>query len=95
MGYSRQEMETSIIWDDATKRATVYTCSPISMRKLTKLAEEFPDDYRLTWTEGTTGNITAMRFEVDARFIRFRKPATEAQREAAKVNAAKLHSASK
>lgn len=77
--YSRQEMETSIVWDDAQKTARVYTASPITMRKLEKLSAQFPDVYRRTWTEETGGKVTAAKYEVDARFIRFGKPATEAQ----------------
>lgn len=77
--YSRQEMETSIVWDDAQKTAKVYTASPISLRKLERLSAQFPDVYRRTWTEQTGGKVTAAKYEVDARYIRFGKPATEAQ----------------
>ena len=77
--YSRQEMETSIVWDDAQKTARVYTASPVTMRKLEKLAAQFPDVYRRTWTEETGGKVTAAKYEVDARYVRFGKPASEAQ----------------
>lgn len=77
--YSRQEMETSIVWDDAQKTARVYTASSVTMRKLEKLAAQFPDVYRRTWTEETSGKVTAAKYEVDARYVRFGKPASEAQ----------------
>lgn len=92
MGYSRQEQETSIVWDDEQKTANVYTASPKSMRKLEKLAAQFPDVYRCTWTEETGGNVTAARYEVDARYIRFGRPASAAQVEASRANAVKMHS---
>ena len=92
MGYSRQEQETSIVWDDEQKTANVYTASPITMRKLEKLAVQFPDVYRRTWTEETGGNVTAARYEMDARYIRFGRPASAAQVEASRANAVKMHS---
>ncbi len=79
MGYSRQEMETSVLWDDEQKTAKVYTASTITMRKLDKLAAQFPDVYRRTWMEETGGKVTAAKYEVDARYVRFGKPASEAQ----------------
>lgn len=79
MGYSRQEQETSIVWDDEQKTANVYTASPITMRKLERLSAQFPGVYKLLWTEETGGKVTAAKYEVNARYIRFGKPATEAQ----------------
>jgi hypothetical protein len=49
------------------------------MRKLDNLAAQFPDVYLRTWTEETGGKVTAAKYEVNARYIRFGKPATEAQ----------------
>ena len=92
MGYSRTEQETCIVWDDEQKTANVYTASPITMRKLEKLAAQYPDVYRRTWTEETGGNVTAARYEMDARYIRFGRPASAAQVEASRANAAKMHS---
>ena len=66
--------------------------SPITMRKLEKLAVQFPDVYRRTWTEETGGNVTAARYEMDARYIRFGRPASAAQVEASRANAVKMHS---
>lgn len=92
MAYSRDEMETSIVWNDAMKTAFVYTASPVSMRKLDKLVEQFPAVYRRTWTEETDGRITAAKYTVDARLIRFGKPASEARIAAGKRAAVKMHS---
>lgn len=75
---TRAEMETIVRWDAETKQASVYTCDPIELRKLERLAAQFPDEYRLVreWT-----NPTAREYTAPARLIRFGKPATEAQKE--------------
>lgn len=95
MGYSRQEQETSIVWYEAERVAHVYTASPVTLRKLDKLAVQFPDTYRRTWTETSDGTITAAKYEVNARFIRFGKPASATQTEARRANAVIMRSALK
>lgn len=79
MMYSRQEQETTITWNELEKVAHIYSASPSTMRKLEKQSAQFPDVYRRTWTEEIGGKVTAAKYEVDARFIRFGKPASEAQ----------------
>ena len=49
MAYSRYEQETSIVWDEDAKIARIYTSSPVSMRKLDKLCEQYPEAYRCVW----------------------------------------------
>lgn len=88
MGYSRSEMETTIVWDDAEKVAHIYAASPISMRKLDKLCEQFPDCYKRIWVEN---GGSAAKYEVPARFIKFGKPASAAQL----ASAARMRSALK
>lgn len=80
---TRAEQETTITWDEEEKIARIYTASPVTMRKLDKLVEEFPDDYQLTQT---FINPAAKRYTVPARYIRFGKPASEARREANRRN---------
>ena len=83
MNYSRAEQETSIVWDEELKVARIYTASPITLRKLNKLCESCPDEYRQTWTEtDENGRVSAAKYEVAAKFIRFAKPASEARKEA-------------
>ena len=84
MIYSRQERETSIVWDDDEKLAHIYTASPVSMRKLDKLVREFPEEYVRTCTEtDEEGRITAAKYTVPCRRIKFHRPrtTTETQRE--------------
>ena len=89
MGYTRSEQETSIVWDEDQKKARVYTASPVTMRKLDKLTEQCPEAYRRTWVEGPG---TAARYEVDAKYIRFGKPASEARKAAGRQAAARMRS---
>lgn len=83
---SRMEMETHIAWDAEQKIATVYTCDPISIRRLDKLVRECPEAYRCIWQEE---NPTAKKYIVPARFVRFGKPVSEAVRAANKRNGIK------
>ena len=41
MAYTRMEQETSIVWDEEEKVARIYTASPVSMRKLDRLCEDY------------------------------------------------------
>ena len=88
MNYSRAEQETSIVWDEEEKVAHIYTASPVTMRKLNKLCASYPDEYKCLWLEKAGERITAAKYTVPSKRIRFGKPASEAKREAAR-NAAK------
>ena len=93
MNYSRAEQETSIVWDEEQKIANIYTASPVTMRKLDKLCDEFPAYYRRTWIEDDKeGRITAAKYETTCKLIRFGKPreVTNEQREAARERFAKF-----
>lgn len=89
MGYSRMEQETSIVWDDEEKVARIYTASPVSMRKLDRLCEGFPEEYRRVWEErDAEGRVTAAKYETGCKRIRFAKPASEARIEQGRLIAA-------
>ena len=77
-GYSRYEQETSIVWDEEEKLARIYTSSPVTLRKMDKLCEACPETYKCVWVQS---DGLAKKYEVNKRFIRFGKPATEAQKE--------------
>lgn len=80
MSYSRVEQETSIVWDEEGKLARIYTASPVSMRKLDRLCEGFPEEYRRVWEEkDAEGRVTAAKYETGCKRIRFAKPASEAR----------------
>lgn len=83
--FTRAEQETIIAWDAESRAATIDTADPVTIRKLDKLVAEHPEVYRLV-AEDVLYN--AKRYEVPAKYIRFGKPASEAQREASKRKAA-------
>lgn len=83
MNYTKVEQETTIVWDEEQKVARIYTASPITLRKLNKLCEVCQDEYRQTWTEtDKNGKVTAAKYEVAAKYVKFAKPASEARKEA-------------
>ena len=81
--FKKAEQETHIRWDAEERIAHIYTANPADIRKLDKLAEDYPEEYKCVWADG---KFAAKKYEVDAKHIRFRKPASQAQREAAKEN---------
>jgi len=85
-GLTREEQETHIMWNAATKTATIDTADPAVIRKLDKLAAEYPEAYRVTRADDLYGTKW---YEVEKRLIRFGKPASEAAREAARAKARK------
>ena len=82
MAYMRCEQETSIVWDEEEKVARIYTASPVSMRKLDKLCEDYPAEYRKVWEEKDgDGRVTAARYQTGCKRVKFARPASEARRE--------------
>ena len=91
MAYSRCEQETSIVWDEGTKTAIIYTASPVSMRKLDRLCERFPHEYHRIWQElDGSDRVTAAKYITNCRYVRFGKPASEARKEAGRRIAAMM-----
>lgn len=81
MAYMRCEQETSIVWDEEEKVARIYTCSPVSMRKLDRLCEQYPEEYVKVWEEtDADGRVTAARYQTECKMVRFKKPASEAMK---------------
>ena len=78
MAYSRYEQETSIVWDEEQKVARIYSASPVTMRKLDKLVATCPETYKCVWEQD---DGLAKKYEVNKRYIRFGKPASEAMKE--------------
>lgn len=81
------EREVTIRWDAEQRTATIDAAIPATVRKLDALAEQYPETYRLVSEDAAYG---AKRYAVDARYIRFGKPPTEAQREKGKRLASNL-----
>ena len=80
MAYTRMEQETSIVWDEEEKVARIYTASPVSMRKLDRLCEQYPVEYVKVWEEkDADGRVTAAKYQTGCKRVRFVKPASEAR----------------
>lgn len=69
MNLTRYEQETVVNWNAEESVAVVYTCNPADKRKLAKLAEEFPDSYRLVKQDEV-----GVTYEFDKKLVTFRKP---------------------
>lgn len=81
--YSRYEQETTILWNEEDKTANVYTASPVTMRKLDKMCERFPDDYKCVWVDA---DGCAKKYRIAPKLVSFRPPVSEAQKAAARKN---------
>lgn len=87
MTFTKQEQETSIVWDEEEKVAHIYASSPISIRRLDNLAKDYPEIYKCVWTDN---DGSSKKYEVGKNYIKFRKPQSEAQKEAAKASGERL-----
>lgn len=76
---TRSEQETVIRWDAENRTASIDTADPVTIRKLDKLAVDYPDTYRCARVDDI---YPAKRYEMLVKYIRFGKPASDAQREA-------------
>lgn len=87
MGYSLSaaERETIISFSDADEQATVYTCSPVWLRKLDKLCTEAPESFReiVKRRERLDGAVIAKTYTIPKGTLRIRpkRELTEAQKE--------------
>jgi hypothetical protein len=73
---TQEEKETTINWCAADDTVTVDTADPVVLRKLDKLAEAYPDTYRVVRIDP---NYVAKTYSFPAKYIRFVKPASEAK----------------
>jgi hypothetical protein len=77
----------------ASEKEAIVTVTgyPKYMRKLSQLAEKYPQAYKLTGTEkDENGEIYCLHLRIDKRYIRFGKPASEARCEAARERLQKV-----
>lgn len=75
---SRAEQETIVLWDAESQTAIIDTAMPSLIRKLDRLAAQYPNTYRCIFTDDV---FNAKRFSVPAQFIRFGKPTSKTRRE--------------
>lgn len=83
---TNEERETQLLTNAAADRFKISTADPVYIRKLEKLADEFPDVY-------IRGEVTAWgehSYTMPKRLLRFGKPASEAKKEQARRMIEKL-----
>jgi len=80
---TKVEQETQIFWDASDNIAHIYSSNPTVIHRLDKLAEAYPYTYKCIWEDSL---YKARKYTVDAKHIRFGKPASEKQIAAAKEN---------
>lgn len=75
------ERETHITWSAEDKTAHIFTADPIYIRKLDKMVQQHPDQYKLVKEEDWLGNRCCF-YHVPAKYISFRgpRPLSEEQR---------------
>lgn len=86
---SKEEQETHIRYDAAGEAAHVYTTNPFEMNRLDKLCAAYPDVYSYRSADTFGGRVIAKNYIVNKKYVSFRKPPSEKQREAARRNGAK------
>lgn len=69
---TRQEQETIISFNAAEDTAELYTADPVYIRKLDKLAEKNPEQFKLGCVEKCQGEIIAKRYIFPKRFLSIR-----------------------
>ena len=71
-GMTRREQETIISFNAAEDTAELYTADPVYIRKLDKLREGNPEQFKLGKVETYQGKIVAKRYIFPKRFISIR-----------------------
>jgi hypothetical protein len=79
MNLSLEEKETNINYNDGEKEARIYSCNPALIRKLDKLCEDFPEQFKKTKEDKYS-----KWYIIPKKFVRIGKPVniTEEQRKA-------------
>lgn len=83
---TRYEQETVINYNNEESGASIYTADPVIQRKLDKLVEKYPNDYKCTKIDNLSDTQSAKFYELSSKkFISFRPPVhmTEEQKKAA------------
>ena len=89
------EQETTFVHCRSDVEATIYTSDRARMMKLDKMCEDFPDVYRCVWVDSQImgdGLPMGKRYSIPARYVRFAKPASQAQLAAARAGMARINS---
>lgn len=78
---TRWEQETVITYNNAESTAVIYSRDPVIMRKLVKVAEKYPDAYKLI-----AEDEISKTYECSKKLIRFGAPPRELTEEEKEKN---------
>ena len=92
VGLSREEQETIINLLASDEEASIYTCDPVWMRKLAKLADKAPESFLMTKQTENSVEYTCPKKCVS---IHTPRKTSQKQKETARKNMAKLQAARK
>ena len=84
MSLTNYEKETTIVYNDEEKTASVYTCNKSLMRKLDKFCEVKPDLYALKSRDEHSKTYIVPKKFISIRLPAKRKEMTEEQKEIAR-----------
>lgn len=93
---SRYEQETIINFNAADDTAELYTADPVWMRKLDKLAEQNPGQFKVGRSERCEGTVIAKRYLFPKKLITVRskvvkRDLTDEQREKLSERMKEMH----
>jgi hypothetical protein len=91
MGYSREEQETSLVFDNSTGEWTVYSTVPKHIRKLSNLAELFVLESEDDRPIAVRGNL--LEKQVSMKNVPKKREMTEEQRQQAAERLSKARNA--
>lgn len=77
---TKEEMETTILFDESCNSCEVYTCSKSLQNKLDKLCKSCPDRYKLIRDDPPSKTYETIKNQIT--FKGCRKPMTETQKQA-------------
>ena len=72
MGLTRYEQEVTIGFNAAEDTAELYTADPVWIRKMDKLTQQNPEQFKLKKAETYQGAIVAKWYTLPKRFISIR-----------------------
>ena len=72
VGMTRREQETIVSFNVAEDTAELYTADPVYIRKLDKLVEKNPEQFKPGRAKIYQGEITAKRYTFPKRFLSIR-----------------------
>ena len=82
---TRYEQETVVNFNNGDKTATIYTRDPYILSKLAKLAEKYPDAYKVIEEDEISKT-----YECSKKLIRFSAPPRQLSEEEKEINRQRL-----